>query len=59
MSDAVVHTALDELVDADLVGGADPGTTASHATRCRRWSGWSGLSGLIGSTWWRNTTGGR
>jgi DNA-binding SARP family transcriptional activator len=56
MGEAVVHSTVDELVDADLVeeletDEPEPRHQVPPLVRL------VGLSGLLGSTWWRNTTG--
>lgn len=58
MSAAVVHTALDELLDADLVE-EHPGDDGEPRHQVPSLVRLVGLSGLTGSTWWRNTMGGR
>lgn len=58
MSDAVVHTALDELLDADLVE-EHPGDDGEPRHQVPSLVRLVGLSGLTGSTWWRTTMGGR
>jgi DNA-binding SARP family transcriptional activator len=58
MSDAVVHAALDELLDADLVE-EHPGDDGEPRHQVPSLVRLVGLSGLTGSTWWRTTMGGR
>jgi len=58
MSDAVVHTALEELLDADLAE-EHPGDDGEPRHQVPSLVRLVGLSGLTGSTWWRTTMGGR
>lgn len=58
MSEAVVHAALDELLDADLVE-EHPGDDGEPRHQVPSLVRLVGLSGLTGSTWWRTTMGGR